>query len=175
MRARKNGGAYGIAVSALLAALSVVFLYLSNILPMGWIGFIAIAGLMPAAAIISGGMSAGLFCYAGTAILSMLLLPGKESAILYVLLFGHYPILKYYIERMRKLPLEWVLKLLLFNALFTILWLGFQAAFLPLLPDYLQLPLPLYLAGNAAFVVYDIGFTKLIAFYMSRIERFRRK
>ena len=32
-----------------------------------------------------------------------------------------------------------------------------------------------YAAGNAAFVVYDIGFSKLIAFYVARVDRVLRK
>jgi len=174
MRRGKTGRAYGIAVSAVFTALSLAFLYLSNLLPVGWLGFIAVAGLLPAGAIISGGIGAGLFCFIGTAVLAFLLLPGKESAVFYVILFGHYPVIKYYIERLRKQLLEWVLKLLLCNALFTVLWFAFRTLFLPSLPESLQFPLPFYLAGNAAFVVYDIGFTKLIAFYYSRFERFRK-
>ena len=32
-----------------------------------------------------------------------------------------------------------------------------------------------WLAGNVAFVIYDIGFSKLIAFYISRVDRVLRK
>ena len=39
-----------------------------------------------------------------------------------------------------------------------------------------ELPLwMIYLAGNAVFVVYDLGFSKLITFYAKRIDRVLRK
>ena len=28
-----------------------------------------------------------------------------------------------------------------------------------------------YAAGNVAFVIYDLGFSKLIAFYVARVDR----
>lgn len=73
------------AYTALLAALSLVILYGSCLVPTGRAGVVGLAGLLPAAAVISGGPSSGVLCYAGTGILAFLLLPDKGNALLYLL------------------------------------------------------------------------------------------
>jgi hypothetical protein len=95
-----------IAISGILAAFSLVLLWLSSVMPTGRWGLIAAAGLLPAAAIISTGLPGGIFCWLTTGILAMILLPDKMNALLYLFLFGLYPIVKYLVERMRKLPIE---------------------------------------------------------------------
>ena len=98
-----------------LAALSLLLLYLATMLPSGRIGMVAVAGLVPAVGVISGGLATGFLSYGAAGLLGLLLLPDKGSALLYVLFFGLYPMIKYLIERLRKLPLELVLKLVFFN------------------------------------------------------------
>jgi hypothetical protein len=74
------------------------------------------------------------------------------------------------VERLRKLPLELLLKLAFFNAALSVLFFGFSALLLPLLPDRLHGALAVYLAGNVAFLLYDYGFSKLITYYAVRLR-----
>lgn len=169
---RSFGGRAGrVALPAVLAALSLIFLYGSALLPTGRMGLVAVAGLFPAAAVISGGVGAGAFCYAGTAILGLLLLPDKGNALLYLLFFGLYPLVKFGIERLRKLPVELLLKLVFLNAMLTVFWFGLRTVFLSALPLPTETSWLVYLAGNAVFLIYDFGFTKLIAFYIQRVDK----
>ena len=108
---RGSRGVYRVALTAVLAAVSLILLYLSTLLPTGRMGIVALAGLTPAAAVVSSGVGAGVLCYAGTGILALILLPDKGGALLYLLFFGLYPIVKYAVERLRRLPLELFLKL----------------------------------------------------------------
>lgn len=171
MRNRRfSKGASRTALGGVLAALSLVLLYISTLLPSGRIGMVAVAGLVPAAGVISGGLAAGFLCYGAAGLLGLLLLPDKGCALLYVIFFGLYPMIKSIIERLRKLPLELLLKLAFFNAVLAILLFGFSAFLLPFLPELLHSPLPIFLAGNAAFLLYDYGFSKLIAYYAARIR-----
>ncbi|MEG2119487.1 MAG: hypothetical protein RRY53_03965, partial [Pseudoflavonifractor sp.] len=94
-RDRFSKGAGRVALVGILDALSLVFLYLSSISPLGQLGIMALAGLMPVAAVVSGGFPAGVFCYATTGILSLILVPNKGNALLYLLFFGAYPLVKY--------------------------------------------------------------------------------
>ena len=163
------------ALTAVLAALALVFLYASTLLPAGRMGVVAIAGLFPAAAVVSGGVAAGALCYAGTSILAFLLLADKGNALLFLLFFGLYPLVKAGIERLRKLPLEWALKLVFFNGVLTLFWFVFRAVFLAALPLHIEAAWAVYLAGNAVFRVYDLGLTKLIALYAQRVDKILRK
>jgi hypothetical protein len=172
---RYRGGASRVALVGVLTALSLVFLYLSAVTPAAQLGVVAIAGLFPAGAVVSGGLGAGFFCYAATGVLGLLLIPDKGNALLYLIFFGLYPMIKCLIERLRRLGLEWVCKLVFFNAILSLFWFGLTAVLLPFLPDALNQIWMVYAAGNVAFIIYDIGFSKLIALYVVRVDKVLRK
>lgn len=171
---RSSKAASRVALGGVLAALSLLLLYLAAMLPSGRIGMVAVAGLVPAAGVVSGGLAAGFLSYGAAGLLGLLLLPDKGCALLYAVFFGLYPMVKSAIERLRRLPLELLLKLAFFNVVLTALLFGFSALLFPLLPELLQSPLPLYLGGNVIFLIYDYGFSKLITFYAARTRGARR-
>ena len=72
----RNTRVRGVAVTALLAALSLVVLYLSAFSPAARMGVVAAAGLVPAGAVISVGLGAGFCCYGVTGLLGILNLTG---------------------------------------------------------------------------------------------------
>lgn len=171
----RTRGAGRTALTAVLAAFSLILLYVSCLAPTGRMGVVALAGLLPAAAVVSFGPGAGMLCYAGTGILAFFLIPDKGNALLYLLFFGVYPIVKYAVERLKKLPLELLLKLAFFNIVLSIFWFGFKHVFLAAMPVGELATWLVYLAGNLVFLVYDFGFSKLIAFYIARIDKALRK
>lgn len=168
---RKRGVASKVAYPAILGAVSLILVYAASLLPSGRWGVVAVAGLFPAAAVISVSLKAGLLCWAGVSVLAFLLLPDKFCALLYCALFGLYPIVKSLIERLRRIPLEYVLKLAFFNGAFTLIFLVMRRAVLDSLPSVLSTVWVLYAVGNAVFLLYDFGFSKLIGFYIARIGR----
>ncbi len=172
---RRSRGAYRVALTAVLAALSLILLYLSVLSPTGRMGLVALAGLIPAAAVVSSGVGAGVLCYAGTGILALILLPDKGNALLYLLFFGVYPIVKYAVERLRRLPLELLLKLAFFNGMLTVFWFGLRAVLLSALPEAGQALWLVYAGGNVVFLLYDFGFSQVISFYSRRIDRVLQK
>ena len=151
--------------SAMLSALSVTLLYVSGLLPTLQLAMIALAGLLPAAAVIKFKTASGFYTYAVTALLSLLLLPEKSGALIYIFLFGCYPMLKSYIERLNSLFFEWVLKLLTFNTGAVILLLFFPVVFARAASGLTMYMPGILLIGNCVFVLYDIGFSKLIHAY----------
>ena len=159
-----------VALGGVLAALSLVLLYLSALAPTGRIGIVAVAGLVPAVGVVSGGLGTGFLCYGAAGILGLILVPDKGCALLYAAFFGLYPMVKSAVERLRKLPLELLLKLVFFDLVLTVFLFGLSGLLFPLLPELLQRPLPLYLAGNAACLIYDYGFSKLITCYAARMR-----
>lgn len=161
-----------VALAAVLAALALAVLYGACLAPSGRMGLTAVAGLFPTAAVISGGFKVGLLCYGGAALLALLVLPDKGLALLFALFFGLYPVLKAKIEGLRRLAVELVLKLLLFNGALTLFRAGLRTIFLSALPLPKGLPLwVLYLVGNVVFLIYDLGLTKLIALYIARVDQ----
>lgn len=169
---RRKSKAVQVAYPAILGALAVVLVYLACLAPTGQWGIVAAAGLLPAAAVVSVGLKAGFLCWAGAAILALLLAPDKFCALLFAVLFGLYPMVKSLAEGLRKKPVEYLLKLAFFNAAFTALYLTMAAAMLGSLPEILGSSVwALYLAANAVFLAYDYGFGKLIGVYIARVQR----
>ncbi|MFR2331941.1 MAG: hypothetical protein ACLS63_03005 [Flavonifractor plautii] len=122
-----------------------------------------------------GRAEGGSSATAQQSLLGLLLVPDKANALLYLLFFGLWPMLKSLLERIPVRPLEWLCKLAVFNAVLTLFWFGLHSLFLPFLPETLQASWMVYAAGNAAFVIYDVGFSKLISFYVARVDRVLRK
>lgn len=171
---KRRKAVINVAVPAILGALSLVLVYVASIVPSGSWGVVAVAGLIPAAAVISVSMRSGVLCWAGVSILAFILVPGKFCALLYTVLFGLYPIVKAFLERLRKKSVEYFLKLVFFNAAFTMIYLTMKAAVLGSLPAALSVVWLLYLVGNIVFLIYDFGMSKLIALYITRIDRVMR-
>lgn len=167
----RGGRSAKVAYPAILGALSLICLYIAGLVPSGTWGLVALAGVFPAAAVISVGMGSGFLCWGGVSVLAFLLLPNKFSALLYAVLFGLYPMIKALIERKRLKGIEYVLKLVFFNVAFTLVFVIMKAAVLGSLPGMLSGTWLLYLVGNIVFLIYDFGFGKLIGFYIARIGR----
>lgn len=174
-RGRYSGGAGRVALCAVMASFSLLGLYVSCAAPGGRLGLVAASGLLVAGAVVTAGPAAGAFCYAATGLLALLLLPAKENALLYLLFFGLYPLLKYWIERLGRLPPEIALKLVFFNISLTALQVTARAALLSGLPAVMEQMWALYLFGNLAFIAYDFGFSRCIAFYAARVDRALRR
>lgn len=175
-RAEKSGSTRKIALSAVMGALALLMLYAACVIPTGLWGWTAVAGLGPLAVVASFGVGPGLLCWGGVSLLALLLLPDKFCALLFALLFGIYPVIKSFAERIKLLFGRYAVKLAFFNAVFTLLLLTMGKLMLVTLPTVLaeQLWL-LYAAGNVIFLIYDFGLTKLICFYLARIDRAVRR
>ena len=158
-------------LSALLAAGGVALIYLTAVMPTLQFALVAIAGLLPAIPLLLGGMKWGLLTYAATGLLALILGIDKEAAILYLLLFGHWPMVKSLIERkLRHRALEWIAKLLVCNLLFLALYLMVKLIGI----DIGDLGMPLWLfwlVGDLSFVLYDVCFTLLIGTFGARLRR----
>ena len=127
---RRKNAAVKVAYPAVLGALAVIFVYLAGLIPTGRWGVVALAGLLPAAAVISVGLKAGFLCWAGASILALLLAPDKFCVALFAALFGLYPMVKSMAERPRKRIVEYAVKLLFFNVVFTGLYLTMMGSLL---------------------------------------------
>ena len=156
--------------SALLAALGLVLMYLAAVIPTAKLAMVAISGLVTAAARINCGISYSIGVFIVTAVLSLALLPMKSVAVLYTAFFGYYPIVKSALEQIRNLAISWVLKLVLFNLVFALLWLFASE----LMAEVLTMPHMWAIAqavGTVVFILYDLCVSQLIVYYIRRISK----
>ena len=111
-----------VSVGGVLAAGALVLLWLACMAPSGQLGLTAAGGLFPMAAAVAAGRGAGYLCWGAAGLLGLILLPDKGVALLFLLFLGLYPVVKGAIESLRRLPLEWALKLAFFNLALTLCW-----------------------------------------------------
>ena len=172
---RYGGGAGRTALVGVLTGLSLAVLYLAFLAPSGKLALVAAAGLFPAGAVVSASLTAGWLCYAATGLLALVLLPSKSVALLYLIFFGLWPMVKSMLERLPSRVMEWVGKLLVCNLALSVVWFGLKSLFLPFLPSALSHTWMIFGVGNLGFVIYDLGFSGLIAFYTLRVDKVLRK
>lgn len=108
----RNKSASGIALAGVTAALAVVVMCLGTLIPMTTFLCPAIILLTLEQVRRSCGNRLAWAWYGAVAVLSLLLAPDKEAAVLLAVL-GYYPMVK---PRLDALPLELLWKLLLFNS-----------------------------------------------------------
>lgn len=157
-----------IAESGLLVGLTVVVLYAASILPISTLSILTIASCLIPISIIRTSIKNTILVYIASSILSLFLVP-TDIALYYALFFGVYGIIKYFIEKVRKLPLELLLKLIAFNVLLGVTYLiakSFLGILSPEFPLYI-----LWLAAQIIFLVYDYALTLIISFFLNRFHK----
>jgi len=107
-----------------------------------------------------------------TSLISALVFPGSILWVEYLLVFGIYPILKAYFERLPKI-FWWIVKLVYFN--FVIWALFLVVEFLLGIPffegDNLIWKAALYVLMNVAFVAYDLFITVMVRLYYDKFRK----
>lgn len=160
-----------IAFGGVLSGLAVVLMFLTGIFPFAEYALPAMAGALLIIMVIEYGYRYALLCYFAVAVLSLLIGPNKEAAVLFAGFFGYYPILKGILERIKKRQIEWILKMTVFNAAVVLFYLVVVYLFgmTEVLEDFGMFGqwgiVVFWLAGNVVFILYDILLTRLIGMY----------
>ncbi len=162
-----------VATAGMLAALASVILLLGSMIELLDLSAAAMAALTVMVAVIELGTGWATGVYAVSALLSVLLLP-RTATIVFAAFVGYYPVIKVYLDRIRPKPLQYVIKLMLFNGfLFLALWICEQV--LGAGNDWSALGKPLYLLGNLTFIVFDFAIGRLSVFYLVKIKNRMRR
>ncbi len=171
-----------IAFGGVLSGLAVVLMLMTGLFPFAEYSLPAMAGALLIAMVIEYGYRRALLCYLAVAILSLILAPGKEAAVLFAGFFGYYPILKGKFETIKSRAGEWILKLVVFNAAVVLSYLIFIFVFqgqavLEEFGEFGQYGAVLFLvAGNGVFLLFDLALTRVIGMYLHVLQpRFLKK
>ena len=163
-----------LAFCGVIAALSVVVLFLTGIVPVATIALPAVAGCLLIAVVAETNVRYGFAVYLVSSLFSALLTPDREAALLYIIFFGYYPVLYGLLTRIRSRALCWAAKLSVFNAamvleaVLAVLFL--QIPVEEMLPfGWVSIPVMLLLL-NAVFVLYDLSLNGLIVLYIRRLH-----
>lgn len=160
----KRSNAWDIAFGGIFAALAIVIMSLGTLIPVATFVCPMMCCLMGCIILRLCGSRTAIAWYAVVSILSLLLSPDKEAALIFVA-FGYYPPVKQYLDRYR---LHIVLKFLYFNASILLVYqialrlLGLT----DILLEYSQLggiwTIILLVAGNATFFLLDLLMKRIL-------------
>ncbi|MBQ9086749.1 MAG: hypothetical protein IJY47_06140 [Clostridia bacterium] len=162
-------------VCAMLSALGVVLLWLGSAVEVVDISMAVIASLCCVFAVIEYGGSAPWLVFLVTGVLSLVLLPQKTPAIMYLLFFGYYPILKEKLEKKRRL-VSWIAKEIIFNVALVLMLVISRLLLVGSQTEPLWIFAAVAVLAEITFPIYDLALTRLISFYLFRLrKRFRIK
>ncbi len=167
--------AHRVSLTAMFAAMSLLFLYLAAVLPTMRLAMFFLSSIFIMGLILEEEIGLAFLMYIAVSALGMLfLLPHIVYVLPYVIFFGHYGIGKYYIEtRIKDKVVGYIIKLLYYNVALVLIYLLAQAALKEMLD---ALPIwALLLIAEAAFVIFDYLFTKVTAYYFNNIRRYLMK
>lgn len=167
---------FNIALCGLISALGVVIMMITAIIPTTTYAMPAMASLLLTVIVIETDKKWALASYFVVSVLSLLLVPDKESVAFYILFFGYYPIYKQVIEsKIKHLWLQWLLKILVFSIsaiiiyFIAILILGVPADEFTVFG--INLPLLFLIAGIAVFIIFDRAMTRVIVAYVIKLRK----
>ncbi len=162
-----------IAFCALFSALSVVLLYVGAIIEVMDISMACIASMLCIITLTEIGGAYPWLVYAVTGVISLLILPQKFGAIIYIGLAGYYPMVKFLIEKIRLRFFRWLFKLILFNVSMGIIVCA--SLFLFTAADMTKAYIiTLFALGNFTFIIYDIALSLLVRLYFFKYRKLLR-
>ncbi len=156
----------------MLAALAVVIMLLAYV-PYFMFAMPALAGALFGILLIELNGKWAFGAYVAAAILTLLLCE-KEAGMLFVGVFGYYPIVKTMYEKIHNPIVEWLFKWITFNLAAVLSYLVIIFVFqIPLenMGAFGQFTVIILLAlGNVMFVFYDLALSKLYHLYYSQLH-----
>ena len=168
-----------VAMGGILAALSVIFMFFTSIFPSMTYAAPAVCGALLMVSVIEISSWFSLIIYAVVGFLSIFLVADKEAAIMYLLFFGYYPIIKGTIEGKLSLIPSWICKYIIFN-IGVIVSYFICSKFLGIEYDEIgnfgkMSVIILLIMGNIIFAIYDLALTRLVSVYLRHWQKYVKR
>lgn len=176
MPRRKRPESVRVAVGGVFGALALAMMLLGSVLPAAAIAAPAAAGILIVPVAIELGMKTGWLLYGAIGLLSAVVVPDKEMALLFLFFLGYYPLAKARIERLRGRGRQRAVKFVLFNGAILLLYSLILFVFpLPAVAAEFEgmgraFALALLALGNVTFALYDVAVARVIGLYCARLR-----
>lgn len=162
-----------IALGGMFSALCLVLMFMTGLIPFATYAIPAVAGAMLIPVMVEVGAKTAVLVYVAVSLLSVFIVPDREAAMMFIVFFGYYPILKFTIDRIRRRSVRLLCKYALFNItvaagyffLLIILGLPNIAADMGDFGKYGAAGM--LAAGNIVFAVYDFALGKQMGVYIN--------
>lgn len=159
------------AACAMMAALSMVIMLIGSALGLGMYASPMMAGLclLP----LGRNRKYQWLVWMTVSLLSLMLVPDAEQNLMYIVLFGLYPILYPGFEKLNR-RIKWLCKLLYFNMVVVAAEALVMLVLVPESPG-IWLSVVLLLMGNAVFICYDFLLPRAEKIAQHYLRRFRNR
>ena len=168
-----------VAFCGIMTAFCTLLMFLTGLVPVGTYALPALAGVLLIVVVIEMGTGWAWSVYAASSVLSLFIAGDKEAAMLYIVFFGYYPIVKAVFEKIPKKYLSYLLKFTVFNISMVLgyvlsIWLlGVPEDSFTLFG--LNLPILFLIFGNFVFFIYDYAVSGLVVTYYQRFHKLMSK
>lgn len=152
--------------------MAIVVMMCTGIFPFLTYGLPAISGFLLCIIVIEINVKWALLSYLSIAILGLFLVPDKESALLFLMFLGYYPVVKSIIESKLKKVMQYIVKCVLFNISMVISYFLVTSVLnISVLTESFEeyesvFLLVMLLMGNVIFFIYDNALSQLISLYL---------
>ncbi len=160
--------AKSIALSGVMAAFVIVIVYLQSLYPTNRLSLMILSSFFISIVIIEAGAYTGFIFYIATGILIFFIVPDKLSFAIYMGVFGYYGIIKYYIEMIKKIPLQILCKIVYFSIFIIISYYFWGNIFFPRIDIF-----PAFVIEIGLLIImmsYDYLYTLFINMYYKRFK-----
>jgi len=167
---------YKVALGGIISSLCLICMFMTGVFPVLYITLPMIAGILMMIMSVEITPSWAYLTFAATGILALFITFEKEAALLYILLFGHYPVTKQYIDKIRIRIIRLAVKLVLFNAsiisefYLTLLVLGSADFYNELLEKSRAYIAGLLILLNIICLTYDYSLEGMLVIYLKKIK-----
>ena len=155
-----------VVLGGIVAALCIVIMFLTGVLPALYIAAPLAAGLLMIILVEEVSVGWAWLTYLAVSLLSLIVTFDKEAALMFILFFGYYPMLRIWIERLRSKSLKTACKFAVFNFFLVVDYI--MTVYVLGLPTFDD-------TGKVMYVILILAFNLVFYFYeriLSRMDWF---
>ncbi len=167
---------YRVALGGIIGALCIICLFLTGVFPALYVVLTMLASALVYVMTIETSIYWGLVTYISVGLLSIIIVPNKDSSIIFLLFFGYYPLLRSWMERHKMKFLGFLLRFVIFNvAILALFWVSVYVfgseELLDTLGDYGKYGGWILLGmANITFLCYDYVMESFPEIYQKRLK-----
>ena len=167
---------YRVALGGIVSSFCLLAMFMTGVFPLLYLVLPMIAGILMLIVVTEVNTPWALLTYLAVGLLSLFVTYDKEAALIFIMFFGHYPILYKYLNKIPSKALRILIKLLVFNGCMVLYF--YTNVYLFGLKDLLESmeefgkygSLILLVSVNPFFFMYDYSLDGLVEIYRRSLK-----